>query len=328
METLNLTVPVEAAGERLDKWLATAVPNVSRSRLQKLVKEGYLLDADEEVVADNSKKIAAGDTFTLTIVPRASDKPPVPQDLPLDILYEDDDIIVLNKAAGMVVHRGAGVEDGTLVNALLYHTGGKLSSIGMEAGRPGIVHRLDKDTSGAMLACKTDAAHIAMYRQFETHAVRRDYIALAWSEAKPAAGVIKKNIARSPRFHQEMRVVTEGGKEAITRYKTLEVFKGERVPPISMLQCNLETGRTHQIRVHMKYSGFPLLGDAMYGDTAKYMNMTGNRDAKHYLGSLRRQMLHSKNIAFIHPTRGVALEFEAPMPKDMEETILFLRRSL
>ncbi|MDR0367255.1 MAG: RluA family pseudouridine synthase, partial [Rickettsiales bacterium] len=303
-------------------WLARKVGGaISRSRIQKLAREGHLADKAGAAVSDTARRVSAGEAFRLGMAPRDCEKPPVPENLPLDILYEDDDIIVINKAAGMVIHRGNGVENGTLVNALLYHTSGRLSSIGIEAGRQGIVHRLDKDTSGAMVACKSDAAHIAMYKMFEKHLVRRDYTALVWGSPQPKKGVIKRNIARNPRFWAEMRVVVEGGKEAVTHYDTIKTFTRA-----SIVRCNLETGRTHQIRVHMKFTGTPIIGDATYGMDNKFVRSIADAEERRAMAAAGRQMLHSSTISFSHPVSGKPVELEAPMPNDMLKLIDFLNR--
>ncbi|MDR3126109.1 MAG: RluA family pseudouridine synthase [Rickettsiales bacterium] len=310
------TVPPDLNGARIDKFFAAMMGDaVSRSQIQKAIKSGLAIDADGATVAENNRKVAEGENYSITLAtPRES--PARPEDIPLDILYEDDDVIVVNKPAGMVVHAGAGVSDGTLVNALLHHT--SLSSIGAAAGRSGIVHRLDKDTSGAMLACKTDRAHIAMYRQFETHSVRREYAAIVWGILNPASGTIDKNLARNPRNYQEFVAVPEGGKTAVTHYETTKVFSGAKFKPMSLIKCSLETGRTHQIRVHMASAGHPILGDSAYGSQGRLLRTVESREAVAILKSAARQMLHSRNISFRHPTSGKDMRFEAPIPPDMQ----------
>ncbi len=324
-QVFNFVVENEFDGWRIDKWLAKMVPTVSRVRLQKMLKSGFVLDSNDEVVADVRLKISEGDSFTITIVPEEKSFIMKPQDIPLDILYEDDDLIVINKPAGMVCHQGAGREDGTLVNALLYHTNGVLSSFGAEAGRAGIVHRLDKDTSGAMMACKSDRAHIEMYKQFANHDVKREYYALVWGIVNPVAGVIDKNIGRNPHNRQEMQVMVDGGKKAITNYETLEVFTGSKFKPVSLIKCQLETGRTHQIRVHLASMGNPIIGDAVYGNIPKQLVQIENKEVKTMLASVKRQMLHSKNIEFVHPITKELLKFETKIPDDMQAILDFFR---
>ena len=324
-QVFNFVVENEFDGWRIDKWLAKMVPTVSRVRLQKMLKSGFVLDSNDEVVADVRLKISEGDSFTITIVPEEKSFIMKPQDIPLDILYEDDDLIVINKPAGMVCHQGAGREDGTLVNALLYHTNGVLSSFGAEAGRAGIVHRLDKDTSGAMMACKSDRAHIEMYKQFANHDVKREYYALVWGIVNPVAGVIDKNIGRNPHNRQEMQVMDDGGKMAITKYENLEVFTGSKFKPVSLIKCQLETGRTHQIRVHLASMGNPIIGDAVYGNIPKQLVQIENKEVKAMLASVKRQMLHSKNIEFVHPITKELLKFETKIPDDMQAILDFFR---
>ena len=324
-EVFNFSVEEEFHGWRIDKWLAKMVPTISRVRLQKLIKAGCLLDSNDDVVVDVRMKIAFGDTFSLTIFPEEKSFVMKAQEIPLDILYEDEDLVIINKSAGMVCHQGAGREDGTLVNALLYHTGGVLSSFGAEVGRAGIVHRLDKDTSGAMMACKTDRAHIEMYKKFASHDVRREYLALVWGICNPVSGVIEKNIGRNPRNRLEMQVMVEGGKSAITNYETLEVFTGSKFKPISLIKCKLETGRTHQIRVHMASLGNPIIGDSVYGNISKQLSQVEDKEVKAMLSNVKRQMLHSKNIEFEHPVSKKIIKYEAPIPEDMQEVIDFFR---
>ena len=315
-QTFELIVPQECAGERIDKWLPRAIPGMSRTRLQKLIKSGCVIDADGVAVADVSLGICAGESYSVGVPETRPEAPPRPENIPLDILYEDDDIVIVNKTAGMVVHRGAGVDSGTLVNALLHHTGGRLSPVGASVGRPGIVHRLDKDTSGAMVACKSEAAHRAMYKMFERHEVRRKYAAVVWGIPSPAAGTIDAPIARNRRDHTRMCVAAEG-KAAITHYETIQVFAGPKRKPVSLVRLELETGRTHQIRVHMAHAGNPVLGDATYGNAARHIVQVEDKEAKALLAGIGRQMLHSRDIEFAHPITGAKVRREAPMPDDM-----------
>lgn len=327
-ETFNLTVGEEFNKYRIDKWLATVMPDFSRVRLQKMITSGFVLDANDEVVADNNLKISIGDVFTVNVVEEKKSFNVEPKNIPLDILFEDDDVIVINKPAGMVCHSGAGRESDTLVNALLFHCNGKLSTIGAEAGRAGIVHRLDKDTSGAMMACKTDKAHMEMYKQFSSHSVKREYLSLVWGIVNPIAGVIEKNISRNPRNRQEMKTVIYGGKPAVTNYETMQVFTGAKFKPISLVKCRLETGRTHQIRVHMSSILHPIVGDVVYGNMPRYLVQIENKDVKAKLLDIKRQMLHSKNIEFIHPVSKKLMKFGAVIPEDMKSVIDFFKYEL
>jgi 23S rRNA pseudouridine1911/1915/1917 synthase len=322
--TFDLTVPSESDGERIDKWLPRVVPGVSRTRLQRLVRGGYASDADGVVVADTSLRVREGESYRLVVPEIQPASPPQPEDIPLDVLYEDDDVIVVNKPAGMVVHQGAGVDSGTLVNALLHHTGGRLSPVGAGLGRQGIVHRLDKDTSGAMVAAKSEAAHRALYKQFEKHEVRRRYSALVWGVPNPAAGTIDAPIARDRKDHTRM-CIAEHGKPAVTHYETIEAFTGAKRKPISLLSLILETGRTHQIRAHMRHIGNPVVGDAVYGDMPRHLREVEDKEAKAMLAGISRQMLHSRDIEFAHPITGAKIRRDASMPEDMKSLLEFLR---
>ncbi|MDR1476751.1 MAG: RluA family pseudouridine synthase [Rickettsiales bacterium] len=323
-QTFDLIVPPESDGERIDKWLPRAVSGVSRTRLQRLIRYGSVSGADGAAIPDTSLKVRAGESYRLVVPEIEPPSPPQSEDIPLDVLYEDDDLIIVNKPAGMVVHQGAGVDSGTLVNALLHHTNGRLSPVGAGLGRQGIVHRLDKDTSGAMVAAKTEAAHRALYKQFERHEVRRRYSALAWGVPNPASGTVDAPIARDRKDHTRM-CVAEQGKQAVTHYETVEAFTGAKRKPISLLSLNLETGRTHQIRVHMRHIGNPVLGDTVYGDMPRHLREVEDKEAKAMLAKISRQMLHSRDIEFAHPITGARIRRDAPMPEDMKSLLEFLR---
>ena len=319
-QTFELVVGPEFGGMRLDKWLPKAVPAMSRTRMQKLIRAGCVFDDDGEVVADANIAIREGEVYSVIVPAAKSEEPARPENIPVEILYEDDDLVIVDKPAGMVVHKGAGVDTGTLVNALLHHTGGRLSSVGMSAGRPGIVHRIDKNTSGAMLVCKTDAAHRAMYKKFENHEIKRQYLALAWGIISPASGTIDAPIARNRKDRTRM-CVAMGGKPAITHYETVRVFTGPKRKPLSLLRLNLETGRTHQIRVHLAHIGNPILGDTSYGNMGRHLQQVEDRAAKAIFSGAGRQMLHSFEIEFAHPSSGEKIRCITKMPKDMEHII-------
>jgi 23S rRNA pseudouridine1911/1915/1917 synthase len=304
-----LEARLETSGERLDKALAAALPDVSRARLQALIAEGALT-RDGAPVSSPSAKTAAG-LYRLT-VPAPVEAEPQPQDLPLEVLYEDADLIVLNKPAGMAVHPGPGVPDRTLVNALLHHCRGGLSGIGGVA-RPGIVHRLDKDTSGVMVAAKSDKAHAGLSALFARHDIERRYIALVRGAPNPSHGVIHTFLGRSPHDRKKMAVLKSGGREAITRYKVERLFGPTEKPLAARVACELETGRTHQIRVHLASKGSPCLGDPIYGSGAPAAPVkTAIAEA-----ALTRQALHAAVLGFVHPVTGAALRFETPLPVDM-----------
>ncbi|MDR2098664.1 MAG: RluA family pseudouridine synthase [Rickettsiales bacterium] len=326
METVhNLTVAPEFDGARIDKWLARALPELSRTRLQRMMRHGFVAGPDGAAVADTSLRVNAGDAFRVVVEPLKPPNPMKAEDIALSVLFEDEDVIVVDKPAGMVVHKGAGVDSGTLVNALLFHTKGVLSPVGAALERPGIVHRLDKGTSGAMMACKSESAHRRMYKQFESHAVAREYAALVWGIPNPPSGTIDRNIARHPKDHTRFAAVPEGGKNAVTHYETAEVFSGAKFKPISLLRLRLETGRTHQIRVHMADIGHPVVGDAVYGDMQRMLSQVESREAKAALSNVKRQMLHSRSIEFAHPSTGAVVRCEADLPEDMRGLIDFLR---
>ena len=311
-------VSVEYKNLRLDKYLSQCFEKYSRSRLQSLIVGGYV-SVDDIVLTDNSYKVKEGDVFQITI-PEAVEANPKPENIPLDIVYEDDDVIVINKAAGMTVHIGAGVYSGTLVNALLYHCGNSLSGIG-GVKRPGIVHRIDKDTSGLLVVAKNDNAHRFLSEQFAEHSIERTYYALVYGVPNPICGRIEGNIARSIYDRKKMALVQTGGKPAATNYETLQTF-GRTA---ALVKCNLETGRTHQIRVHMSSKGNNLIGDKVY-EKAKKSMISAPSDIKQYINNFPRQALHAASLGFVHPTSKKMLNFDSLLPQDMQELIKVLEK--
>jgi 23S rRNA pseudouridine1911/1915/1917 synthase len=307
---------LEAGPDRLDKTLAARLPGFSRARLQALIAAGRLT-RDGVAIASPSVKTLEG-VYRL-VVPAAVEAEPQPQAIPLEVLFEDAHLIVLDKPAGMAVHPGPGVPDGTLVNALLHHCAGSLSGIGGVA-RPGIVHRLDKDTSGVMVAAKTDAAHAGLSALFARHDIERRYIALTRSAPGASHGVIQTLLGRSPHDRKKMAVLKSGGREAITRYRVERVFGPREKPLAARIACELETGRTHQIRVHLASKGAPCLGDPVYGSGAPAASVKAAVEA----AGLHRQALHAALLGFVHPVTGERLRFETPLPADMAklETLL------
>ena len=245
--------------------------------------------------------------------------------MPLDILYDDNDIIIINKPAEMVVHPGAGNYEKTLVNALLFLYQNKLSSVGGKL-RPGIVHRIDKDTSGVIIVAKNDEAHINLSQQFSNHTIKRKYEALVWGTLKPQKGKINTKISRSVKNRQLMMVRKEKGKIAITNYKTLEIFQNSNLPKISLVECQLETGRTHQIRVHMNFKGNPILGDKSYGKSIKKYKKI-NVEIEKKINNFKRQALHAKSLGFTHPKNKKELFFEAKRPKDFDSLVKKLKKA-
>lgn len=294
---------------RLDKVLAERLPDLSRGRIQALMAQG-LVSRDGAALTDPSAKARPGDYRLLIPAPVAAE--PAPEAIPLSVLYEDADLIVVEKPAGMAVHPAPGSETGTLVNALLHHCGASLSGIGGVA-RPGIVHRIDKDTSGILVAAKSDAAHQGLSKLFASHDIERAYIALVRGAPHPERGTIETRLGRSTHDRKKMAVLKTGGREAITHYRTERVFGPQERPVAARISCRLETGRTHQIRVHMASKGSPCLGDAVYGSGSPAGPV---REAMLQAG-LQRQALHAAVLGFAHPISGKALRFESPLPADM-----------
>lgn len=311
-------------GERLDKMLALRQDGYSRVRIQALIKQGEVLlirAGNSNKIKDTSYRVKQNDEILITL-PKLKEVDILAQDIPLDVLFEDDSVIVLNKPAGLVVHPATGNQDGTLVNALLHHCAGSLSGIGGEK-RPGIVHRLDKDTSGVMVAAKTDAAHHALSDQFAAHGedgrMKRAYEAFVWGRPLPASGRIEAAIARHPHNRLKMHVTKhETARHAATRYTTLKSWSAPSRPPlVSKMRCELETGRTHQIRVHMVHHGHPVVGDGVYGaGQASRLNKLEPELAETII-ALGRQALHAALLGFEHPVTGEAVQFTAPLPPDM-----------
>ncbi|WP_369061212.1 RluA family pseudouridine synthase [Caulobacter sp. 73W] len=298
-----------AAGDRLDKALAAAVPDLSRARLQALMAEG-LIRRDGAALTSGSSKAAVGEYEIL--IPPPAPAEPQPEAIPLTVLFEDEDLIVIDKPAGMAVHPAPGTDSGTLVNALLHHCGDSLSGVGGVA-RPGIVHRLDKETSGVMVAAKSDAAHQGLSKLFATHDIDRVYVALTRGAPHPSKGTVDTLIGRSSSDRKKMAVLKSGGRQAITHYAVEKAFGPQEKPLAARVSCRLQTGRTHQIRVHMASKGAPCLGDPVYGSGTPAPVV---REAITASG-LSRQALHAAVLGFVHPVTGQTLRFETPMPADM-----------
>ncbi len=303
---------IAAGGQRLDRALADA-SGLSRERIKALLAEGRIALGGKPV-SQASLKPAEGTAFTIA-VPDAIPAEAAPQDIPLVIVHEDEHLVVVDKPAGLVVHPAAGNLDGTLVNALLHHCAGQLSGIGGVA-RPGIVHRIDKDTSGLLVVAKTDAAHEGLARQFADHSIERAYFALTGGVPMPLAGTVRGAIARSTTNRKKMALVEDSrGKHAVTHYKVVEPLGGA-----ALVECRLETGRTHQVRVHLASIGHALLGDPVYGRSPARIKPLLNRL------DFQRQALHAAVLGFIHPVSGAALRFASEMPPDMGELLAELRR--
>jgi 23S rRNA pseudouridine1911/1915/1917 synthase len=321
-----------AAGERLDKALAarpeTAAAGFSRARLQALIEAGAVV-VDGVVASDLRAKAKAGMAVAIE-APTPEPAEPVGQPIPLDIVFEDAHLLVIDKPAGLVVHPAAGHADGTLVNALIAHCGDSLSGIG-GVRRPGIVHRLDKDTSGLMVVAKTDLAHQGLSALFADHgrelSLTRQYRAVVWGAPERPQGTIVTDIGRHPRHRDRQAALPEGrGKEAITHWRRLARYGGER-PVAALVECALETGRTHQIRVHMAHVGHPLLGDPLYGTGFRTKAKLLPQGARAALDALGRQALHAATLGFAHPVTGEEMLFESPIPADMAALIAALEQS-
>lgn len=291
--TQEFEVSLEQAGERLDKTLTLLYPDSSRSFLQKLIKEGQILV--NKVPRKPNYCVGPGDLISVTI-PKAQEMAILPENIPLDILYEDEDLLVVNKPKGMVVHPSAGHYSGTLVNAVMYHCKDSLSGINGEI-RPGIVHRIDMDTTGSLIVCKNDNAHIKIAEQIKEHSVTRRYLGIVKGIVKQEIGSISGTIGRHPTERKKMAVNVRNGKPAVTHYRVLQRFTNH-----TYMEFELETGRTHQIRVHMASIGHPLLGDSVYGNGKNPWKLQG-------------QTLHAAVIGFHHPSDGRYLEIEAPLPE-------------
>jgi 23S rRNA pseudouridine1911/1915/1917 synthase len=303
------TIAQDAVGWRLDRALAAALPTLSRERLKALISSGCVVGPEGAPVRDPAVKAVPGGRYQVTIPePRAAHNEA--QDIALTIVHEDDHLLVVDKPAGMVVHPAAGNFDGTLVNALLHHCAGRLSGIGGVA-RPGIVHRIDKDTSGLLVVAKTDVAHEGLAAQFAKHSIERRYLAIVAGRPLPASGKIDAPLARSSANRKKMAIVEgDRGKRAVTHYRLVEPLRDA-----AMVECRLETGRTHQVRVHLASIGHPLLGDPVYGQTP-----AGHRELLKRL-NFHRQALHAAGLGFVHPVSKENLSFQSALPSDIQELL-------
>ncbi len=310
------TVKASRDGERLDRTLAGALDGLSRSRIKALIEDGHVREAAGGTITDPNFRVKQGQSFAI-FVPDPVDTTPRAQAIALDVVYEDSSLIVIDKPAGLVVHPAPGNMENTLVNALLAHCGDSLSGIG-GVRRPGIVHRLDKDTSGLMVAAKTDAAHRSLSEQFAAHDMERAYRALVWGAPSPPSGDIEGNIGRSAQNRKKMAVVTGRGKTALTRYRVEQRFGAGPEAAASLVECRLATGRTHQIRVHMTHIGHPVIGDPVYGGGARRarrqpLGVAGTEA----VAMLERQALHAATLGFRHPESGASVRFESKLPRDI-----------
>ena len=314
---INLIVDENNQNKRVDVFLSKYEKKISRTKIKNLIEKGYL-EINNLKVLEPSKKINIKDKIKLE-VPELKKLEIKPYKYKLDIIYEDNDVMVINKPAGLVVHPGAGNFDNTLVNALINYDKKNLSSINGEL-RPGIVHRLDKDTSGVIIVAKNNFAHTHLSKQFNEHSIDRKYIALVWGKLRPQKGEIKTFITRSSKNRQLMDVSQTKGKLAITNYKTIEIYENSRVPTLSLVEYRLKTGRTHQIRVHMKFKGNPILGDKSYKKKLKKLKDV-DPELNEIIKKIDRQCLHAESLGFLHPTKNQRLFFESKLPNDLHKII-------
>jgi 23S rRNA pseudouridine1911/1915/1917 synthase len=304
-QTIDIRLQPAHAGWRLDRALAVAAPTLSRERLKSLIRSGAV-EREGSAVRDPATKVRGDESFRVE-VPEPTPAHNEPQDIALNIVFEDEHLLVVDKPAGLVVHPAAGNFDGTLVNALLHHCGGSLSGIGGVA-RPGIVHRIDKDTSGLLVVAKTDVAHEGLAKQFAAHSIDRRYLAIVTGVPRMSEGTVDAPLARSSTNRKKIAIVGEGrGKRAVTHWRRLKPLRDA-----SLVECRLETGRTHQVRVHMASVGHPLLGDPVYGRSKTHGKLLNELQFK-------RQALHATQLGFTHPMTKHRLSFASPMPPDMQE---------
>jgi 23S rRNA pseudouridine1911/1915/1917 synthase len=319
---INIKVKNKENNLRIDVLLSNQNNKLSRSRVKVLILENNL-KINNIIVTDPSRKVKVDDKIFFEIVEPKKERL-TPFNYPLEIIHEDEDLIVLNKSAGISMHPGPGNYDNTIVNALINYTGNNLSNIGNEL-RPGIVHRIDKETSGLIVVAKNNVSHENLSNQFSEHSITRVYQALVWGKIRPQNGKIETFITRSSKNRQMMEVSLNKGKKAITNYKTLEIFENDDVPTLSLIECKLETGRTHQIRVHLSNKGNNILGDKKYKKKfKKFINI--NTELEKCLVSLDRQFLHAKTLGFNHPKNNRWLEFSSKLPYDLEKILKKLRK--
>ena len=320
---INLIANENDKNLRLDVFISNKKTDISRTRVKNLILNKKLW-LNNVITSDPSKKIAVGDIINI-IIPEPSKASLKPYKYKLNIIYEDEDLIVINKPAGIVMHPGAGNFNKTIVNALMYYDKDGLSNIGDEL-RPGIIHRIDKNTSGLIVVAKNNITHEHLSKQFSNHSVKRTYQLLIWGKIRPSKGKVETLIARSSRNRQMMEVNSVKGKNAITHYQTIEIFEKRNVPTLSLLECKLETGRTHQIRVHMNYLGHSIVGDDKYKKKFKKVKDIDPLLEKKIVG-LKRQFLHAKTIGFIHPNKNQEMVFNSFLPQELENILKILRKT-
>jgi len=322
-KNINLIVKPEENNIRVDAFINKRQSMISRTRIKNLILKEKL-KLNDQIIKNPSKKVLSGDTIFLEI-PKPKEASLKAYDFKLNIVFEDDDLLVINKPAGIIMHPGAGNYDNTIVNALMHYNKNTLSTIGDEL-RPGIVHRIDKDTSGLIVVAKNNETHEHLSMQFNKHTITRIYQLLIWGKLRPSSGKIDTFITRSSKNRQMMEVSNSKGKRAITNYKTLEVFENDKTPTLSLVECKLETGRTHQIRVHMTYLGNSIMGDGKYKKKYKRLkNIDTNLENSIY--KLDRQFLHAKTLGFIHPKTNKEMVFSSILPQELENIIKLLKNT-
>ena len=319
------TFSVEEIGNnpRLDKFLAAKFNDITRTQIKKIIISKNL-SINNKIVSSPSQKVRIGDKISFSISENKNEYIK-PEKIKIDIVYEDNDLIVLDKPSGIVVHPGAGNKSGTLVNGLVYHYNKNLSDLN-GIYRPGIVHRIDKETSGLIVVAKNNFSHAKLAEQFSKHTIKRKYLALIWGVLRPLKGKIITLISRSKKNRQLMAVSEISGKKAITNYKTLKVFANDEIPKISLVECVLETGRTHQIRVHLSHKGNGLIGDKKYGKQKKMKFKKINKKVEEVLKSFNRQALHAQNLGFTHPSKNRQIEFGSKLPQDFKKILDLLEK--
>ena len=321
-KTTTFFVEESSNNLRLDKYLASKLKTLTRSQIKKIILSENV-SMNGKAVSSPAQKIRSGNSIEILIKEKKIEHIK-PQKIDINIVYEDEEIIVVDKPSGIVVHPGAGNKEGTLVNALLHLYKKNLSTLN-GLSRPGIVHRIDKETSGLLVIAKTNFSHANLAKQFSDHTIKRKYLALIWGVIRPLQGKINTLLSRSKKNRQLMSVSERNGKKAITNYKTLKVFNNKEIPKISLVECILETGRTHQIRVHLSYKGNGLVGDKKYGKKKLGFRKI-NKKFEKILSSFERQALHAKSLGFVHPTKNRFVNFESKLPKDFKKMLDFLEK--
>jgi 23S rRNA pseudouridine1911/1915/1917 synthase len=322
-KNINLTVEIDENNLRVDVFINKREALISRTRIKNLILKEKL-KLNNIIINNPSKKVSTGDKINLQI-PKPKEASLTPYDFKLEIVYEDDDLIVINKPAGIIMHPGAGNYDQTIVNALMHYNKNSLSTIGDEL-RPGIVHRIDKDTSGLIVVAKNNETHENLSDQFSEHTITRVYQLLIWGKLRPSSGKIDTYITRSSKNRQMMEVSSSKGKRAITNYKTIEVFENDKTPTLSLVECRLETGRTHQIRVHMTHMGNSIMGDGKY--KKKYKKLKNiDTNLENLIYKLDRQFLHAQILGFNHPKTNEEMIFTSILPQELEKILILLRNT-